>query len=177
MLKRVSFLALTAVLAVVLVACWPTPKRGPQATTGRPITIYALVDPGIEKSFNDYQVRNRRQTAEYMEKDLKSMLEKAGYAAHVIDNRSAYRPGPGAYLLTVKITSYNPGVKAVRMYVGYGAGAASMHTHYELYGSKGQKMLSDNVRAGTGGAWEKAIRKIDVTTIDAISTKLGGGGE
>ncbi len=136
-----------------------------------------LVDPGIEKSFNDYQVRNRRQTAEYMEKDMTKMLEKAGYAAHLIDRRSEFKPGPENYLLTVKITSYNPGSKAARMTAGYGVGAASMHTHYELHGRGQKTILADDVRAGTGQAWEKAIRKIDVTTIDAVSQKLSGGGE
>ncbi len=108
---------------------------------------------------------------------MTKMLEKAGYAAHLIDRRSEFKPGPENYLLTVKITSYNPGSKAARMTAGYGVGAASMHTHYELHGRGQKTILADDVRAGTGQAWEKAIRKIDVTTIDAVSQKLSGGGE
>ena len=172
MVKSLRILLLLAVSSILLVACWPTPKSGPTAQ-GKPIPIFLVVDPGIEKSFTDYQVKNRKQTSAWMEKDMEKMLKKAGYAGYVISRRSDYKAAPGTYLLTVKITNYNPGAKAARMYIGYGVGAASMKVHYELH--KGQhQILADDTGAGTGGEWQKALRKIEVTTIDAVSAKLGG---
>ncbi len=171
MLKSLRILLLLGVSSIIFVACWPVPKSGP-TSQGKPIPIFVLVDPGIEKSFTDYQVKNRKQTSAWMEKDIEKMLKKAGYAGYVINKRSEYKAAPGTYLLTIKITDYNPGAKVARMYVGYGVGAASMKVHYELH--KGQKqILADDTGAGTGGEWQKAIRKIEVTAIDAVSAKLG----
>jgi hypothetical protein len=165
-----------AVLAVVLVSCWPAPKRGPQTTAGKAIVLYVHIDRGIEQSFTDYQVRNRNQTGEWMEKDMEAMLKKAGYVPRLVSRRSDYKPGTDSYLLTVKIMSYNPGAKAARMYVGYGVGAASMRTHYELYGRGQKPILADDTGVGSGQDWQKVIRKIDVMTIDAVSEKLRESG-
>ena len=171
MLSRVRVVLSVGVAAFVLTSCWPTPKSGPTASE-KPIAMAVLVDPGLEPSYNDYQVRNRKQTSAWMEKDIMKMLSKAGYAPRLITRHSEYKESDG-YLFTLKITSYNPGVKAARMYVGYGVGAASMKVHYELH--KGQtRLLADDTGAGTGGAWEKALRKVEVTAIDAVSAKLAG---
>jgi hypothetical protein len=170
MLKSVRIFLLLGLSSIILLSCWPSPKSGPTAQ-GKPIPVFVFVDPGIEKSFTDYQVKNRKQTSAWMEKDMEKMLKKAGYAPYLIGKRSEYKAAPGSYLLAVKITNYNPGAKAARMYIGYGVGAASMKVHYELHKGQ-QQILAADTGAGTGGAWQKAIRKIDVTMIDAVSAKI-----
>ncbi len=171
MIKRFGMFVLLAVLSAVVVACASVAKA-PKTASGRDIAMYVIIDRGIEKSYTDYQVRNRNQVGEWMERDLTGLLGKAGYNVHLIGRRSEYKQAAGAYLLTVKITNYNPGSKAARMMVGYGVGATSMQTRYELF-AKGQKsILADDLGVGSGSDWTAVVRKIDVLTVNAVTAKL-----
>ncbi len=173
MSKRFGIAVFVAALAIFVSAC-ASVTPAPKTSSGKDIVMFVYIDRGIEKSFTDYQVRNRHQVGEWMEKDLPRILAKAGYSPQLIGKRSEYKPTAGAYLLTVKITSYNPGSKAARMLVGYGAGATSMQTHYELYG-KGQKsILADDTGVGSSADWTAVIRKIDILTTNSVTAKLGG---
>lgn len=179
MKNRVRVAVLMAmVMLVVLSGCAKAPREASdKAESGRAssvkgTTLSVLIDPGIEKSFTDMQVRNREQVGDYMEQDLPAVLKKAGFNARLISKRSEYQPAAGSYLLTVKITNYNPGSKAARMMVGYGAGAASMDTHFELYGSDSNPLLSDNQSVGSGRDWRNVIRKINEQTAKAVAKKV-----
>ena len=169
---------MAVVMMVVLAACAKAPKEGSdKAESGKTssvkgTTLFVLIDRGIEKSFTADQVRNRDQVGEFMEQDLPAVLKKSGFNARLISKRSEYQGAAGSYLLTVKITNYNPGSKAARMLVGYGAGATSMDTHYELYGSDSKPLLSDNQSVGSGRDWRNVIRKINEQTAKAVSNKV-----
>ena len=161
------------IMTVVVLSCAAHVQQAPKAASGKGISIYVLIDRGIQKSFTDYQIKNREQVGDFMDQDLPRVLNDAGYVAKLIQKRSEYKPAQDAYLLTVKITNYNPGAKAARMFVGYGAGAASMETHYELYG-KGAKALTEGKQGvGSGRDWRNVIRKINELTVDAVTEKLG----
>ena len=174
---RVAML-LVAVMMVVLSACARAPRdASDKAESGKASSIkgtnlFVLIDRGIEKSFTDNQVNNRDQVGEYMEQDLPAVLKKSGFNARLINKRSEYRPAARSYLLTVKITNYNPGSKAARMLVGYGAGATSMDTHFELFGSGSTPLLSDNQSVGSGRDWRNVIRKINEQTTKAVAKKV-----
>ncbi len=176
MSKRLGIVFL-AILLAALTACASRAGKAPKASKtsaagGEGITMYVLIDRGIEKSFTDYQVKNREQVGEWMDQDLPNVLKKSGYTARLISKRSEYRPGQDAYLLTVKITNYNPGSKAARMFVGYGAGATSMTTHYELFGKGAKAILSGDPSVGSGRDWRNVIRKINEITAREVSEKL-----
>jgi hypothetical protein len=172
MRKRFGLAALIMFLAVVFISCAAHVQKAPTAASGKPITIYVLIDRGIQRSFTDYQVQNRQQVGDWMDQDLPRVLQGAGYEARLINKRSEYKNAPDTYLLTVKITDYNPGAKAVRMFVGYGAGAASMETSYELHGKGGKVVTSGKQGVGSGRDWRNVIRKINELTTDAITEKL-----
>ncbi len=176
MSKRFGMLVLITALTAVICAC-ASVTPAPKTSSGKDIVMFVYIDRGIEKSFTDYQVRNRKQVGEWMEKDLPNILGKAGYSARLIGSRSEYKPTAGAYLLTVKITSYNPGSKAARMLVGYGAGATSMNTHYELIGKGSKPIIADDTGVGSSADWTAVIRKIDVLTTNSITAKLSGAAQ
>ena len=170
--KRLVMVVLIAVLAAFTVACASRAGKAPKAASGKGITMYVLIDQGIDKSFSDYQVKNRQQVGDWMEQDLPQVLKSAGYDARLIKKRSEYKPAQDAYLLAVKITNYNPGSKAARMVVGFGAGAASMDTHYELFGKGSKAILSGDPSVGSGRDWRNVIRKINEITVKDVSQKL-----
>ena len=175
---RVVAVLMAVVMMVVLSACAKAPKdasdktESGKASSVKGTTLFVLIDRGIEKSFTDMQVQNRDQVGDYMEQDLPAVLKKSGFNARLISKRSEYKPTAGTYLLTVKITNYNPGSKAARMLVGYGAGATSMDTHFELFGSDSKPLLSDNQSVGSGRDWRNVIRKINEQTTKAVVKKV-----
>lgn len=131
--------------------------------------LYVIIDRGISDSMTDYQIRNRNQVGDYMDEDLIRLLKKAGYNARLISKHSERS---GGYLLVVKITNYNPGSAAARYAVGYGAGAASMNIHYDLYGEGSSAIKADNLGVGSGRDWRYVVRKLGEQTTRAVSEKL-----
>lgn len=173
MKKGFAVMGLVVLLAAAMAGC-ASLSPAPKTASGRDIVIFVHVDRGIQKSFNDYQIRNRHQTGEYMEKDLFNLLKKAGYAPRIVAKRSDFKPGPDTYLLTVTITNYNPGAKAARMLVGYGAGATSMQTHYELINKDQRSVLDGDVGHGSGNDWAYVVKRINRDTVNQVTAKLSG---
>jgi hypothetical protein len=75
----------------------------------------------------------------------------------------------------VRIVRYNPGSKAARMFVGLGAGAASLDIHYEFSDPRGRKMLSKDDGVGTSLEWQRLARKLNENILDAIQRRLASG--
>jgi len=111
-----------------------------------------------------------------MEQDLLRMLKRAGYNACQVTNRREFAAGPGEYLLTVRMVRYNPGSKAARMLVCFGAGAISLDTHYELYGASPQPLLAEDHGVGSSLDWYQVVQKLNRQMVDAVSRKLAEGG-
>ena len=99
--------------------------------------------------------------------------EKSGFEAKAIDNKQEYKGGADNYLLVVKITDYNPGSKAARMFVGYGAGGVSLKIHYDL-SANGANVLSKDDSVFSGIEWTRAARKLNENTAKAVTTKIKG---
>lgn len=133
-------------------------------------SIFVVIDRGIESSFTDAQVKNRHQVGDFMDGDLTRLLKKAGYDARTIKDESAFK-GSG-YLLVVKIKSYNPGSKAARMFVGYGAGATSMNIRYDLKDGSGKAVQGDDLGVGSSRDWRNVVRKLGEQVTAAVKSKL-----
>ncbi len=161
-MKKLAMVAGIAVLTVVLSA-------GAVFAGGK---LFVVIDRGIESSFNDGQIKNRNAVGEWMETDLVKLLEKAGFDAELIKSKWDYKAAAGTNLLVVKIKEYNPGSKAARIMVGFGAGATSMKTHYELFGNGTTPILTDDLGVGSGRDWRNVIRKLDEQTVDGVKGKL-----
>jgi hypothetical protein len=136
------------------------------------VTVFVVIDRGIEASFTPAQVKNRHAVSEFMEKDLPPVCKDAGFTAVILKDKANFVSGAGKYLLKVKVTSYNPGNQAARMMVGFGAGTASMDTYYELLGPKMAVLLADKTHITSSVSWQKIIRKIDMDTAKAVARKL-----
>jgi hypothetical protein len=140
---------------------------------GSKITVLLLSDRGISEGLEERYVRANNQLGAWMEKNLIRMLNRAGYDARLIKSRKQYVPGGGRYLLSVTIVHYRPGNKAARMVVGFGAGAASLDTRYELSGGKDKKpLLAEEHGVGSSRGWRKCVIKLNKLTLRAVTEKL-----
>jgi len=138
-------------------------------SAGKNLKISVLMDTGDDNLALE-KIEQRERLNDFMGKDLVRMLNKAGYEASLIENRSQYKPG--TYLLKVTIVRYNAGSKAARIVVGFGAGAVSLDTRYELFAPEGSRILSDEHGVGSSLDWTSCARKLNKQTVDAVSGKL-----
>ena len=162
-MKRIGMvLAVIAVMALVLTA-----GAGTIGAKGENISV--VIDRGIESSFTEAQVKNRNQVGDLMDVDLIKLLNKAGYEAHLITDEASFR---GSYLLVVKIKSYNPGSKAARMFVGYGAGSTSMNIRYDLKDGSGKVIQGDDLGVGSSRDWRNVVRKLGEQTVAGVKKAL-----
>ena len=165
-------IVLALCLSLALFACGGSRAgRAPTLPDGSRIAIMVHSDRNITSDMAPDRVEQINQLAQWMERDLLQILEDAGYAPLRIDD-PATPPGPGRYLLKVKIRNYNAGSKAARILVGFGAGAAVLDTHFELTGSGGEQVVSGDPSVGTGRDWKNAARKVNLQTVDAITGRL-----
>jgi len=166
-------LMMTAVLGIALWAwgCGASIKA-PTMAGGKKITIQVLSDRGITEGMPQDMVDQRNQLGQWMENDLIDILKDAGYEAAVIQKREEFKAEAGKYLLAVKIVKYNPGSKAARMVVGFGAGAASLDTHYDLFGDAADPILAKDHGVGSGRDWNYCARKLNEDMTKAVSDKL-----
>lgn len=170
-MKR-CYVLLVALMAAVLVVGPAASAKAPMTAGGEKIKIFLLSDRGDPKTMTDQQFNQRNQVHAWMERDLIKILNKGGYEASLVRNRGEYKPGPGRYLLSVKIVSYNPGSKAARMFVGFGAGVTSLNNHYELFGKAKKPILAYDDGVGSSRDWKNCARKLNKNAIKRVSEKL-----
>lgn len=138
-------------------------------SAGKKPMINVLMDIGGD-DLTQAQIDQREQLNDFMGKDLVRMLNKAGYEANLIENRNQYIKG--TYLLKISIVKYNPGSKAARIVVGFGAGAVSLDTRYEFFAPGGNLLVSDEHGVGSSMDWTSCARKLNKQTVEAVSGKL-----
>jgi hypothetical protein len=139
-------------------------------------TICVLFDDGVTGALSARQAKAQSNIADYMDNDLVRVFgryAKAGYEAKLIEKRQDFTPQSGNYLLTVKIVDYNPGSKAARMIVGYGAGGVSLKIHYELFADGKNAILTKDDGVFSGIEWTRAARKLNENMAKAVAEKLG----
>lgn len=136
-------------------------------------TIHVLVEPGGPAGVPAAEMKQREQVCAYMEKDLVNVLNKrGGYQAQAIRSRSQFTGMLNQYLLAVKIARYDPGSKAARVVVGYGAGSTSLDIHYEFYGGAPSPLIAANDGVGSGRDWNFCVRKLNENMLAAVTAKL-----
>ncbi|WP_432821979.1 DUF4410 domain-containing protein [Trichloromonas sp.] len=174
MKKLMGVLAVLTIL--VAFGCGGPRLKAPTMVGGGSYSIAVLSDRGITPELGPDRSNQYNQVGEWMEQDLLRTLKKAGYNARLVNSRREFAGGPGEYLLTVRIERYNPGSKAARMLVGFGAGATSLDTHYELYSAKSQPLLAEDHGVGSSIDWYQVVQKLNQQMVDAVSRKLAEGG-
>jgi hypothetical protein len=156
---------------IVLAGCASAP-RAPVTASGAAIQIMILSSRGNPEEMTEKQWGWRNEVGGWMEPDLVRQLTRSGYSATLIGSRDDFEPAGDRYLLSVAITSYNPGSSAARIFVGYGAGACSLDIHYELYGAEPEPIMAWDDGVGTSANWQKLPRKLNINTVKRITVKL-----
>jgi hypothetical protein len=165
-------LVLCSFLAVLLVSACVTRSRAPVSASGSKVEIAVLSDRRDPKEMEARQWGWRNEVGQFMESDLVNQLNRAGYTARLIKSQNEFESADGRYLLKVEIKSYNPGSSAARVLVGFGAGAAGLDTHYELYGAATNPVLAWDDGVGTSQHWTKLPRKLNSNAVRKINEQL-----
>lgn len=165
-------LAILLLSTLLFVGCVSSSGRAPQSARGEKYEILVLSNRGDTATMSDYTAKAVGDLAPYLETDLIGQLNGAGYKARLIKNRDEFSPATGRYLLATKIVRYNPGSSAARMVVGFGAGAASLDNHYELFGSGAQPLLTWDDGVGTSEHWSRLCRKLNGNTVKKVNDQL-----
>ncbi len=137
--------------------------------------INIVFDDGVTAELKANQAKSQTQLADFMDRDMVRVFEryeKKGFEAKLINKREEFKAAPDNYLLIVKITEYNPGSKAARMIVGFGAGGVRLKVHYELFGEGDKPILSDDNGVFSGREWINAARKVNENVAKAVTEKL-----
>ncbi|HNW40164.1 MAG TPA: DUF4410 domain-containing protein [Candidatus Omnitrophota bacterium] len=137
-------------------------------------TICVLFDDGVDASLNDRQAQAQADLAKWMNNNLVRVFAhyaKAGFEGKFLQKRQDYKASSDNYLLVVKITDYNPGSKAARIVVGFGAGGSSIKIHYELFAGSNMILAKDD-SAFSGSGWMAVARKLNKNTAKAVTEKL-----
>lgn len=128
------YFLLPLILGLSLVNGCGTKKAETASRTTTPIALLTLSD-GISESNPDME-RELRLTLEWMDRDLLKLFRESGFQPLILKEMGEYRTDQGK-LLIVNVERFNPGSKAARAFVGFGAGAASLDLGYRLLDERG----------------------------------------
>ncbi len=167
---RISIL-FSVMVGVTLLSGCATPSIAPMTASGQKIEISVMSNRGNPKEMESRQWQYRNEVGSYMEVDLVNRLNRTGYEAKLIQSVSEYAPSANSYLVSMEITSYNPGSSVARMLVGYGAGACSLDMHYVVKnGSKVLQEWKDGI--GTSSDWRRLPRALDDKLVRKLNAEL-----
>lgn len=164
MTKTLTLLCSLALLA--LTSC--AGQRAARAPDGSAYTLEVYFDRNTALKNAD-QVG---QVVDFMEPDLHEILQNTGYSVVKSTNPEAFVPGPNKFLLIIKVLNYNPGSKAARMLVGWGAGALVLDTQHLLYSGPGQLIFQGTGSVGSARDWNYAARKINQQVTKEVTNAL-----
>jgi len=132
-MKFIHFL-LALLLCLSLCSGCGTKKKETAPRASMPIALLTLSD-GISESNPDLELE-LRLTLEWMDRDLLKLFRESGFQPLLLKEMGEYRTDQGK-LLIVNVERFNPGSKAARAFVGFGAGAASLDLGYKLLDERG----------------------------------------
>lgn len=165
-------------LSVMLVFACKTTQSTSSKSVSKPIapkksvSIYVLVDRGYKADMNAFIKSQYNSLGLWMEQDLVNTLEKAGYKPYLIQNRKAYKRGPGKYLLKVTITKFGGGTPGVRIGWRYRGGVETLDTRYELFGRSSKSFLAKTHGTSSSRGWRRCAKKLNEDTVLAVTERL-----
>jgi hypothetical protein len=126
------------------------------------------------------RAKSQEQISDWMSSDIVRVFAryaKKGFEAKNVGNSEKFKADKGEYLLKVKIVEYNPGSKAARMIVGFGAGGVKLNVHYELFqgDANSKALLAKDDGVFSGIEWTRAARKIDENIAKAVTSEILSG--
>ena len=166
-------------LSVMLVFGCKTTQSTSSKSVSKPVapknsvSVYVLVDRGIKANMNAFIKSQYNSVGLWMENNLVETLEKTGYKPYLIQNRKAYKHGPGKYLLKVIITNFGGGTPGVRIGWRYrGGGVETLNTRYELFGKSSKPFLAKTHGTSSSRGWRRCAKKLNEDTVLAVTERL-----
>ncbi len=129
-------------------------KKRVNLNPGVPQNIAVLTLDGNLAGQTVDQKRELDIVMRWMDRDIISSLKRSGFNAALIKDKNNYSRNMGK-LLIVDVDAFNPGSRAARAFVGFGAGASSLDLNYSLLGEDGKNLLAwkDSVGSSKGGTY------------------------
>ena len=173
MKNRLFFIFIGLIFAVIG-GCAPK-FQAPKSADGDPVTLYFYCDNGITEKTDKKLAEQINEVSAFMKLHFLGLSTKAGYRSIVTENRNDFIEGSSQYLVDVKIKKYDAGSKALRMTIGFGAGAVSMDTHYALYADKKSPLLSKDDGVGSSNPnWIVVPAKLNEKMLIEITKEIKG---
>ncbi len=170
-MKKIALLGLL-VAALILPGCNHASKAARRAD-GSKYRVQFIVNANTNNSMSETQVRAQKQLQGWMENDLLRLLTRAGYQAEPINKVSQFSGGGGNYLINIKIVNYNPGSKAARMLVGFGAGSTSLDINYKILNGHKKQLVDKDDGVGSSRDWTYCARVLNERIIATLGMNVG----
>lgn len=164
MLKKLLLLGLFITFVLFSTGCNSTKSSFKPGAAGE---VSVLTQTGDTSKMDSDQVAELKRVYTWMDRDIITQLEQAGYKATLLKDRSEFK-GPG-HLLVIGLDKFRAGSQTARILVGFGAGGSSLDLNYQLFDS--QKKLvhqwKDGVGSSKGGTYcaqtlnRNAIKKLN----------------
>ncbi len=166
-IQSLVYVSLLSVLCFFSSACRSAGPAQGGGGGGRQ-SLDVLIEEGSAAEMTDKQFGFRRELRTYMERDLPRRLARQGFDMRLLTSATQNTGKESdAPLLIIRYEAYNPGSSAARMWVGYGAGAASLDISMTL--GKGGKIIETwKDGCGTSQHWSRIINTLD----DRLSKKV-----
>lgn len=164
-MKKIALLLLMSLLVVgVLGGCG---KKRAKLNPSVSENIAVLSLDGNLPDQTDDQIAELDRVLAWMDRDIITNLKRSGFNAVLVKNKKEYSAKMGN-LLVIDVEDFNAGNSALRGFVGFGAGSASLDLDYKLLNAKGGKLLAwkDGVGSSKGGTY--CAQTLNVNTQDKL---------
>lgn len=174
MFKKSLLFALFIAFIVLSTGCGgtKTPSASNESTgaaiTGGHISVLSL--RGDTSGMTQDQLNELQRVKTWMDRDIIKQLKRAGYSPKLLTSRKEFN-GSG-YLLIIDVDKFNPGNRAARVFVGFGAGASSLDLNYQLLEAQNKTVMQwkDGVGSSKGGTY--CAQTLNRNTIKRLKGKL-----
>jgi hypothetical protein len=109
------------------------------------------VADGIRPDMRGDVQKAHRDLAKFIERDMAARLTKSGFRV---------APESADYQIKMDLLNYNPGSKAARAFVGFGAGACSVDLSLDMTGPQGS-LLSTKDGVGSSRDWRYCVQVLN----------------
>lgn len=147
-MKRITTLLLILASFGLLAGCGGGARLNSGLGEAVNLTVLTL-DGNLPNQTGD-QIAALDNVIDWMDRDIIKQLKSAGFNANLIKSKQDYTKNGN--LLVIDVDRFNAGSAALRVFVGFGAGAASLDLDYKLYNPQGKLLYQwkDGVGSSRG---------------------------
>ncbi len=167
-MKKQILFGLMIILIALTSGCKGGASSTPKAGAAGEISVLSL--RGDTSTMTEDQIVELKRVGAWMDRDIIKQLTRAGYKARLLKTKSDFK-GPG-HLLIIDVDKFNPGNRAARAFVGFGAGSASLDLNYKVVNSQKKTVgeWKDGVGSSKGGTY--CAQTLNRNAIGQLQIKL-----